>query len=128
MKRYLLACALGFVGSSVALDPGASLFIGLFLSFFAAYLLHTFPAANGIIPRAYPMANQHAWRICPAFAARAFHFIHANARLLFGIDVAIGVAVGHYTGSTLVGGLAGGCWWLFDWHLISVKVMGLKAA
>ncbi|OGM95699.1 hypothetical protein A2333_00350 [Candidatus Wolfebacteria bacterium RIFOXYB2_FULL_49_7] len=75
-----------------------------------------------------PTAVAIAYRFCATFICTTFKYVHSNARLLFGIDVAIGVAVGHYTGSALLGGLAGGAWWLLDWHLISVKVMGLKAA
>ena len=75
-----------------------------------------------------PSAMAIGYRFCSAFICTTFKYVHSNARLLFGIDVAIGVAVGHYTGSALIGGLAGGAWWLLDWHLISVKVMGLKAA
>ena len=67
-------------------------------------------------------------QFCGTFIATAFRYVHSNARLLFSIDVAIGVAIGYYTGNALLGGLAGGCWWLLDWHLISVRYMGLKAA
>ena len=75
-----------------------------------------------------PAGAAIAYRFCSSFICTTFKYVHSNARLLFGIDVAIGVAVGYYTGSALIGGLAGGAWWLLDWHLISVKVMGLKAA
>lgn len=128
MKHFLLACALSLMGSSVALTPGGSLFFDLFLSFSIAYLWHTFPSSDGLIPRTCAKARLHVWRFCPAFIARIFHFVHSNARLLFGIDVAIGVAVGHFTGNALLGGLAGGAWWLLDWHLVSIKLLGVKPA
>lgn len=60
------------------------------------------------------------------FVGYLFTSIHSTPRLLFGIDVAIGVAIGYYTGNALIGGLAGGAWWLLDWHLISVKWMKLQ--
>ena len=126
MMRFLMACTLGFTCSAVALGPGVSPLIAFPLVFFTAYLWHTSPSGKNILPRVHPETRLYAWRLCPAFVARAFHFIHSNARLLFGIDVVIGTAIGYHTGNVWLGGLAGGCWWLFDWHLISVKIMDIK--
>jgi len=96
---------------------------------------HPIPLFFWHIPRGFiwviariPTAGAIAYLFCSSFICTTFKYVHSNARLLFGIDVAIGVAVGYYTGSALIGGLAGGIWWLLDWHLISIKVMGLKAA
>lgn len=95
-------------------------------------IIHPIPLFLWVLPRGIwwliAKGIPLALRFCKSFIATAYRYVHSNARLLFGIDIAIGVAVGYYTGNALLGGLAGGCWWLLDWHLISVRVMGLKAA
>lgn len=75
-----------------------------------------------------PSAVATAYRFCQTFIAAAYRSIHSDARVLFGIDVAIGTAIGYATNSALIGGLAGGCWWLLDWHLISVKLLRITPA
>lgn len=62
------------------------------------------------------------------FIRHLFLLVHSHERALFGIDVAIGVAVGHYTGNAILGGLTGAVWWIFDWHLISVQWLKIEPA
>lgn len=234
MKRFLLACALSFIGSVIALELGAYWWAGLALGFVAGYLGYDLSEVVTAVPRAWKAARLYingppvskdqlrlafygfgagvslmanflvlifavdyfhgfarpphlfaaisslligavgtipskidtieghkkiiiavhpiplffwwvprgiVWvikripsalaiigRFCKTFIVHVFRYVHSNARLLFGIDVAIGVAVGHFTGSALLGGLAGGAWWLLDWHLVSIKIMGVKPA
>ncbi|AKM78019.1 MAG: hypothetical protein UX58_C0011G0009 [Candidatus Wolfebacteria bacterium GW2011_GWB2_46_69] len=68
--------------------------------------------------------SEFAWQ----FTHHLFRIVHSHERVLFGIDVAIGVAIGHYTGNAILGGLAGVAWWILDWHLISLKLMKVQPA
>ena len=68
--------------------------------------------------------SELGWR----FLYHLYRLVHSHERVLFGLDVALGVAIGHYSGNALLGGFAGAAWWILDWHVISVKLMRAQPA
>ncbi|HBT74856.1 TPA: hypothetical protein DEB29_02505, partial [Candidatus Wolfebacteria bacterium] len=79
---------------------------------------------NLVVALVTEKVSEFAWQ----FTHHLFRIVHSHERVLFGIDVAIGVAIGHYTGNAILGGLAGVAWWILDWHLISLKLMKVQPA
>ncbi|MBU1179898.1 hypothetical protein KJ885_03065 [Patescibacteria group bacterium] len=59
------------------------------------------------------------------FVKHLFILIHSDARLLCGIDSAIGAAVGFFAGSALIGGLAGGVFGLINYEVVSKRLLHL---
>jgi len=62
------------------------------------------------------------------FIKRVFIEIHSDARLLCGVDSFLGVVVGCICGNAIIGGLAGGVFWIFDLQIISKKFLRLALA
>ena len=59
------------------------------------------------------------------FTVTLFKLIHSDLRLLCGIDAAIGAAIGYFTINPLLGATIGAAWGLFNYWLISVKLLKL---
>ena len=62
------------------------------------------------------------------FGVTLFRLTHSEMRLLCFVDAAIGVAIGHYFGSAIVGGLAGGLWGALNFEIFSIRVLKLVPA
>lgn len=59
------------------------------------------------------------------FGKLVFVLIHSEIRLLCMLDAAIGAGVGYYFGSALIGALAGGLLGVFNFQIISKRVLKL---
>lgn len=53
------------------------------------------------------------------FCWHLYKLIHTEERWLVSVDIACGVAVGYFLGSAVIGGLAGGAFWLADYALVA---------
>lgn len=61
------------------------------------------------------------------FIKTIFILIHSDARLLCGIDAAIGAAIGYFAGSVMVGMVFGGIFGVVNYYVVSVRLLKLKA-
>jgi hypothetical protein len=59
------------------------------------------------------------------FLKRIFILIHSDMRVLCGLDSALGAAIGYYFGNAIIGALAGGVLGVFNYKIISQKVLRL---
>jgi len=66
-----------------------------------------------------------AWRFGWTFSKLLFHLIHSDMRLLYGVDTAIGAAIGFYCGNASLGAIVGGCWAAFNIEIFSIRVLKL---
>jgi len=54
-----------------------------------------------------------------------FIIIHSEIRLLCGVDAVIGAAAGYFTGSAIIGALAGGLIGVINYEIVSRRVLHL---
>ena len=57
------------------------------------------------------------------FSWHLFKLIHSDERLLCGIDAAIGVLIGYFTGNALIGALLGGLFGVLNFEIMSKRVL-----
>ena len=65
------------------------------------------------------------WRLVCRFCWLVYKEIHSDIRLLCGLDAAIGVVIGYFSGQALIGGLAGGLWGLINYEIVSKHLLKL---
>lgn len=63
--------------------------------------------------------------ITSRFIKYLFTLIHSDARLLCGVDAAIGAAIGYFYGNAVVGAISGGVLGVINYELISKRVLGV---
>ena len=62
------------------------------------------------------------------FFGNVFVFIHSDEKLLCGVDTAMGVTIGYFTGNALIGAIAGGLIGVVNFELISKRLLHLIPA
>ncbi len=68
-----------------------------------------------------PIAAAFIWKLLRIF----FILIHSDIRIICGLDSALGAAIGYFCGNAIVGALAGGVLGVFNYKIISQKVLHL---
>lgn len=76
-------------------------------------------------PRAVWFAMLATIRFTWRFGWNLFTIVHSDLRLLCGVDAAIGVVIGYFAGSPLVGGLAGAAWGALNYEVLSKRILHL---
>lgn len=62
------------------------------------------------------------------FSVELFRLVHSELRLLCAVDAAIGTTVGYFTGSAIIGALAGGLLGVVNYEIITIRVLKLAGA
>lgn len=117
MELLLAACLASGIGSLIARKNDCLWWIVFFAGFFILFrigsmLVHLFGTHRSVFTL--------------RFARNLFLRIHADFTMLFVADTTIGMVIGYYSNNTLLGLFAGGMWWLFDYELISRKLLRLN--
>lgn len=61
------------------------------------------------------------------FIKTVFILIYSDIRLLCGVGAAIGTAIGYFAGSVIIGMFAGGVFGVFNYKLVSIKLLRVNA-
>lgn len=134
ITSLLSSVALIFVSWSTASNPEHRALHVAFMSHGILWLhpitfaLRTVPIFIFHVLQAIAWVTEEGSELACCFIRQLFLLVHSHKRVLFGIDVAIGVAIGHYTNNAILGGLAGMAWWIFDWHVVSLRYLKLEEA
>ena len=64
-------------------------------------------------------------RVVGVFLKEFLGLIHSEVRLLCGVDAAIGATIGYFCGNAIVGAIAGGLLGVFNFEVLSIRVLHL---
>jgi hypothetical protein len=55
-----------------------------------------------------------------------FLFIHSEARIICGVDAGVGVCIGYYFNSPIIGAIAGAVFGVLNYYVVSIKILKLQ--